>query len=139
MARSTKKTTARRPRKASAAPARRSASRAAKTTVPAAARAAAPAAAAAAAAGGISDLAGGLKSFLTAIETEVRAVTALSERIDGLVSELNVVREEQAQRLLALDALRASAEDGGLTSFLDKLIRPRSPRVPEVVPDRLEQ
>ena len=139
MARSTKKTTARRPRKASAAPARRTASRAAKKTVPAAARAAAPAAAAAAAAGGISDLAGGLKSFLTAIETEVRAVTALSERIDGLVSELNVVREEQAQRLLALDALRASAEDGGLTSFLDKLIRPRSPRVPEVVPDRLEQ
>jgi len=139
MARSTKKTTARRPRKASAAPARRASSRAAKTTVPAAARAAAPAAAAAAAAGGISDLAGGLKSFLTAIETEVRAVTALSERIDGLVSELNVVREEQAQRLLALDALRASAEDGGLTSFLDKLIRPRSPRVPEVVPDRLEQ
>ena len=138
MARSTKKTTARRPRKSSAAPARRSASSAAKTTVPAA-RAAAPAAAAAAAAGGISDLAGGLKSFLTAIETEVRAVTALSERIDGLVSELNVVREEQAQRLLALDALRASAEDGGLTSFLDKLIRPRSPRVPEVVPDRLEQ
>jgi hypothetical protein len=138
MARSTKKTTTRRPRKASAAPARRTASRAAKKTVPAA-RAAAPAAAAAAAAGGISDLAGGLKSFLVAIETEVRAVTALSERIDGLVSELNVVREEQAQRLLALDALRASAEDGGLTSFLDKLIRPRSPRVPEVVPDRLEQ
>jgi hypothetical protein len=138
MARSTKKTTTRRPRKASAAPARRTASRAAKKTVPAA-RAAAPAAAAAAASGGISDLAGGLKSFLVAIEAEVRAVTALSERIDGLVSELNVVREEQAQRLLALDALRASAEDGGLTSFLDKLIRPRSPRVPEVVPDRLEQ
>ena len=138
MARSTKKTTARRPRKSSAAPTRRGASSAAKTTAPAP-RAAAPAAAAAAAAGGISDLAGGLKSFLTAIETEVRAVTALSERIDGLVSELNVVREEQAQRLLALDALRASAEDGGLTSFLDKLIRPRSPRVPEVVPDRLEQ
>ena len=138
MARSTKKTTARRPRKSSAAPARRGSASASKTTVPAA-RVAAPAAAAAAAAGGISDLAGGLKSFLTAIETEVRAVTALSERIDGLVSELNVVREEQAQRLLALDALRASAEDGGLTSFLDKLIRPRSPRVPEVVPDRLEQ
>ena len=139
MARSTKKTTARRPRKTGAAPARRSATRAAKTTVPAARAAAPAAAAAAAAAGGISDLAGGLKTFLTEIETEVRAVTALSERIDGLVSELNVVREEQAQRLLALDALRASAEDGGLTSFLDKLIRPRSPRVPEVVPDRLEQ
>jgi hypothetical protein len=137
MARSTKKTTARRPRKSTATPARRTSTRAAKATVPAV-RASAPAAAAAAT-GGISDLAGGLKSFLTAIETEVRAVTVLSERIDGLVAELNTVREEQAQRLLALDALRASAEDGGLTSFLDKLIRPRSPRVPEVVPDRLEQ
>jgi hypothetical protein len=136
MARSTKKTTARRPRKSTAAPARRTAARATKSTVPAVG---ATAPAAAAAAGGISDLAGGLKSFLTAIETEVRAVTALSERIDGLVAELNTVREEQAQRLLALDALRASAEDGGLTSFLDKLIRPRSPRVPEVVPERLEQ
>lgn len=133
---SSKKTTTRRPRKASAAPARRTTSRATasarKTT------AAAPAAAALSVTG-ISDLAGGLRSFLTAIETEVRAVTALSERIDGLVSELNGVREEQAQRLLALDALRASAEDGGLTSFLDKLIRPRQPRVPEVVPDRLAE
>jgi len=132
---SSKKTTTRRPRKASAAPARRTTSRATasarKTT------AAAPAAAVSVT--GISDLAGGLRSFLTAIETEVRAVTALSERIDGLVSELNGVREEQAQRLLALDALRASAEDGGLTSFLDKLIRPRQPRVPEVVPDRLAE
>jgi hypothetical protein len=88
---------------------------------------------------GISDLAGGLRSFLTAIETEVRNVTELSERIDGLVAELNGVREEQAQRLIALDALRASAADGGLTSFLDKLIRPRQPRVPEVVPDRLAE
>jgi hypothetical protein len=129
--RTTKKTTAR----------RRTTSTARKRTVarraPAKKVAAAPAAAAAAAAGVAPDLAGGLKSFLTAIEGEVRAVTALSERIDGLVSELNAVREEQAQRLLALDALRASASDGGLTSFLDKLIRPRSPRVPEVVPKRL--
>lgn len=132
-----KTTTARRARKTSAAPARRTTARAASATP----RASAPAESVAATvtAGGISDLAGGLKSFLTAIETEVRAVTALSERIDGLVTELNAVREEQSQRLLALDALRASAEDGGLTSFLDKLIRPRSPRVPEVVPDRLTQ
>jgi hypothetical protein len=133
---SSKKTTTRRPRKASAAPARRTTSRATasarKTT------AAAPAAAAVSVTG-ISDLAGGLRSFLTEIEAEVRAVTGLSERIDGLVAELNTVREEQAQRLLALDALRASADDGGLTSFLDKLIRPRQPRVPEVVPDRLAQ
>jgi hypothetical protein len=90
-------------------------------------------------AAGIHDLAGGLQSFLTAIETEVRAVTGLSERIDALVTELNTVREEQSQRLLALDALRGSASDGGLTSFLDRRIRPRRPRVPEVVPDRLNQ
>ena len=93
----------------------------------------------AAATTGIHDLAGGLTSFLTAIETEVRAVTSLSERIDALVTELNAVREEQSQRLLALDALRGSASDGGLTSFLDRLIRPRRPRVPEVVPERLNQ
>jgi hypothetical protein len=131
-----KTTTARRARKTSA-PARRTASRS--TSGSAAPRASAPVESAAVPTIGIADLAGGLKSFLTAIENEVRAVTALSERIDGLVSELNGVREEQAQRLLALDALRASAEDGGLTSFLDKLIRPRQPRVPEVVPERLTQ
>jgi len=130
-----KTTTARRARKS--APARRTTTRS--TQSAATARPAAAAPAAAAAAGGIADLAGGLKSFLTEIEAEVRAVTALSERIDGLVSELNTVREEQSQRLLALDALRASAQDGGLTSFLDKLIKPRQPRVPEVVPDRLTQ
>jgi hypothetical protein len=103
------------------------------------ARAARPAATktAAPAARGVSDLAGGLQSLLGAVEGEVRAVTSLSQQIDGLVAELNAVREEQAQRLLALDALRSAAKDGGLTSFLDKLIRPRMPRVPEVVPDRL--
>jgi hypothetical protein len=96
--------------------------------------------AAATAAGGsrnVSDLAGGLKSLLGSVEGEVRAVTALSERIDRLVTELNAAREEQAQRLLALDALRGSARDGGLTSFLDKLIRPRQQRVDEVMPERL--
>ena len=136
MARTTKKTTARRPRKSSAATARRTSTR--KATAPrktAAAAAAAPAVTLS----GISDLAGGLRSFLDAIETEVRAVTGLSEDIDVLVTQLNAVREEQAQRLYALDALRGAAEDGGLTSFLDKLIRPRQPRVAEVVPDRLTQ
>jgi len=128
MARTTKKAAARRPRKAAATTrTRRSAPAAAtKETTPARSAAA-----------GVADLAGGLKSLLTEVEREVRSVTALSERIDGLVAELNTVREEQAQRLLALDALRASADDGGLTSFLDKLIRPRMPRVPEVVPERL--
>jgi hypothetical protein len=93
--------------------------------------------AAAAASGGVSDLAGGLRTLLGAVEGEVRAVSSLSERIDELVADLNDVREEQAQRLLALDALRGSAKDGGLSSFLDKLIKPRPTRVPEVVPERL--
>jgi hypothetical protein len=115
-----RKTAARSPRTMTSAPPRRP-----------------PAAAPAAATTGISDLAGGLKALLGAVEGEVRAVTSLSERIDGLVSELNAVRGEQAQRLLALDALRGSASDGGLTSFLDKLIKPRHARVPEVVPERL--
>jgi hypothetical protein len=92
---------------------------------------------AAASAGSVADLAGGLRSLLGSVEGEVRAVTKLSERIDGLVAELNAVREEQAQRLLALDALRSSAKDGGLTSFLDKLIRPRQQRVAETMPERL--
>lgn len=131
---STKKTAARRPRKAaaSAASARRGRTRAAvppvASTETRAARGSAPA---------VADLAGGLRALLSEVEREVRSVTALTERIDALVAELNTVREEQAQRLLALDALRASAEDGGLTSFLEKLIRPRMPRVPEVVPERL--
>ena len=132
---STKKTAARRPRKSSAATARRRTVTKTAAAVPAANGATRPTTATA----GVHDLAGGLQSFLTAIETEVRAVTGLTERIDGLVAELNTVREEQAQRLLALDALRSAANDGGLTSFLDKLIRPRMPRVPEVVPERLSE
>jgi hypothetical protein len=94
---------------------------------------------AAASGGSVADLAGGLKTLLGSVESEVRAVTALSERIDKLVTELNAAREEQAQRLLALDALRGSARDGGLTSFLDKLIRPRQQRVAEVMPERLSR
>jgi hypothetical protein len=86
---------------------------------------------------GVSDLAGGLESLLDAVKGEVLAVTALSTQIDDLVVELNALRDESAQRLLALDALRGAASDGGLTSFLDKLIRPRMPKVPEVIPDRL--
>jgi hypothetical protein len=91
------------------------------------------------AAPGVADLAGGLKSLLGAVEGEVRAVSSLSERIDDLVAKLNKAREEQAQRLLALDALKSSAADGGLSTFLDKLIRPRTPRVPEVIPPRLKR
>jgi hypothetical protein len=128
MARTTKKTTAR--RRTTTTARKRAAARPA-------GRPRAAAATASAAASVAPDLAGGLKSFLSVIEGEVRAVTALSERIDVLVAELNAVREEQAQRLIAMDTLRATASDGGLTSFLDKLIRPRSPRVPEVMPERL--
>jgi hypothetical protein len=88
---------------------------------------------------GSTDLAGGLRSLLGSVETEVRAVTALSERIDGLVTQLNGVRDEQAKRLLVLDALRTSVEDTNLGTFLDKAIRPRRARVTEVVPKRLTQ
>jgi hypothetical protein len=93
-----------------------------------AAPSAAPAPAPAPPAAGSVDLAGGLRQLLTAIETEVRAVSTLSEQIDALVGELNGVRDEQAKRLLVLDA-----------SFLDKAIRPRRQRVAEVVPERLSQ
>ena len=139
MARTTgKKTTARRPRKTtrSRSTARKTTAR--KATVPAVSTetVAAPAVAAA---NGVADLAGGLRTFLDAIETEVRAASRLSEQIDGLVAELNAAREEQAARLIALDTLQAAAEDGGLTSFLDKLIRPRKYRVTEVIPERLER
>ncbi|MCW2573288.1 MAG: hypothetical protein JWO88_3346 [Frankiales bacterium] len=88
---------------------------------------------------GSTDLAGGLRALLGSVETEVRAVTALSERIDGLVTQLNGVRDEQAKRLLVLDALRTSVEDTNLGTFLDKAIRPRRARVTEVVPKRLTQ
>jgi hypothetical protein len=104
-----------------------------------AAPSAAPAPAPAPPAAGSVDLAGGLRQLLTAIETEVRAVSTLSEQIDALVGELNGVRDEQAKRLLVLDALRTSVDDAGLTSFLDKAIRPRRQRVAEVVPERLSQ
>ncbi|HVX68330.1 MAG TPA: hypothetical protein VHA79_01410 [Mycobacteriales bacterium] len=112
MARTAKKTASRRP--------------AAKKT------AARPAAARPAVGAQVMDLAGGLKALLGAVEGEVKAVTALSGQIDELVTKLNAAREEQAERLKALDALKGAASDGGLSSFLDKLIRPRMPRVPEV-------
>jgi hypothetical protein len=80
-----------------------------------------------------------MRAMLVAIEDEVRAVSALSEKIDDLVGQLNVRRDEQAARLLALDALRGSVDDAGLSSFLDKAIRPRKTRVPEVIPDRLAE
>lgn len=108
--------------------------RTAKKTTAARRPAARPAAArpAAASSSGVTDLAGGLRSLLGAVEGEVKAVTALSGRIDDLVTQLNAAREEQAQRLASLNALKGAASDGGLSAFLDKLIRPRMPRVPEV-------
>jgi hypothetical protein len=108
--------------------------RTAKKTAAARRPAARPAAArpAATAGTGVTDLAGGLRSLLGAVEGEVKAVTALSGKIDDLVTQLNKAREEQAARLAALSALKSSAQDGGLSAFLDKLIRPRMPRVPEV-------
>lgn len=86
---------------------------------------------------GTSDLAGGLRSYLGAIDAEVRAVSSLSERIDALVSELNDLRDQQAKRLIVLDELRASVSDASLGAFLDQAIKPRKTRVREVVPERL--
>jgi hypothetical protein len=124
---------ARRPRKkTTAAPRRSPAARSRAATTSAAPSASAPAA-------GSIDLAGGLRQLLDAIETEVRAVSGLSERIDDLVNELNDRRDEQAKRLIVLDALRGSVDDAGLGSFLDKAIRPRRTRVAEVVPDRVAE
>lgn len=135
MARAAKKTATRRTTRKSTA-ARRST-----TTTPAANSTAAPASTASsgAPAPGAIDLAGGLRQLLSAVETEVREVSALSERIDKLVTELNARRDDQTKRLLVLDALRASVDDPGLGGFLDKAIRPRKPRVVEVIPKRLTQ
>src|SRR3954469_4051868 len=88
---------------------------------------------------GANDLAGSLRMMLGSMDSEIRAVSALSEKIDGLVRQLNEAREEQAKRLLVLDALRTSVEDANLGAFLDKAIRPRKTRVEEVVPKRLTQ
>jgi hypothetical protein len=101
--------------------------------------AAAPRAATTAPPAGSTDLAGGLRALLSSVETEVRAVGALSERIDALVSQLNDVRSEQAKRLIVLDTLRTSVQDTNLGTFLDKAIRPRRTRIDEVVPARLKQ
>ena len=132
MARAAKKSTARRSTR-KAAPARSTARR----TAPA--RPAASSTTASAPPAGSVDLAGGLRQLLSAVESEVREVSALSERIDKLVTDLNSRRDEQTKRLLALDALRASVDDPSLGAFLDKAIRPRKPRVTEVVPKRLTQ
>lgn len=131
-----KKSTARRARKTTSARSRSTAARTA--AVPAAAPAAAATRSSASAPPpGAIDLAGGLRSLLSAVETEVREVSALSERIDNLVAELNARREDQNKRLLVLDALRGSVDDASLGAFLDKAIKPRKPRVAEVVPKRL--
>jgi hypothetical protein len=124
------------------APAKKAARKSTARRAPArpAAAAATPAAASVSAPpAGSTDLAGGLRSLLGAVETEVRAVTALSERIDGLVTQLNAARDEQAKRLITLDALRGAVDDTNLGTFLDKAIRPRRARVEEVFPKRLNQ
>jgi len=133
VARAAKKTATRRTAKKAAAR---------RTARPAAARPAAAASSSSsssAPAPGSIDLAGGLRSLLSAVEAEVREVSALSERIDKLVTELNAKRDDQTKRLLVLDALRGSVDDPGLGGFLDKAIRPRKPRVVEVIPKRLTQ
>jgi hypothetical protein len=88
---------------------------------------------------GALDLAASLRNVLSSMETEIRAVSNLSEQIDELVRQLNDARDEQAKRLLVLDTLRTSVQDANLGAFLDKAIRPRKTRVPEVVPERLAE
>src|SRR3954454_13103703 len=103
-----RKSTARKaPRKSTArkAPARKSTARKA---APRAVASAPVTAAPKAPAPGAADLAGGLRSYLQSVEAEVRAVSALSEQIDALVIDLNDLRDQQAKRLLVLDALRSS-------------------------------
>ena len=131
MARATKKTATRRTTK-KAAPRRKTAAAARPAASSGGGSSSAPAP-------GSIDLAGGLRSLLGAVENEVREVSALSERIDKLVTELNAKRDDQTKRLLALDALRGSVDDASLGAFLDKAIRPRKPRVAEVIPKRLTQ
>lgn len=116
-----------RARKRSAKPVRRA-------PVPSAAK---PAVEQKASAAGKTDLAGGLRTYLGAVETEVRAVSALSERIDVHVAQLNDLRDQQAKRLLVLDELRSSVADQSLRTFLDQLIKPRKTRVREVIPKRV--
>src|SRR3954447_18688281 len=128
-----RKSTARR------SPAKRTARKTAARRPAAAASTTASSAAVNAPPAGSTDLAGGLRSLLGAVETEVRAVSALSERIDGLVTALNAVRDEQAKRRGVLDTLRTSVQDTNLGTFLDKAIRPRRARVEEVIPKRLTQ
>lgn len=127
-----RKATTRKPAKAAAKPVR------ARKAAPVRRTAAASAAASVnAPAAGSTDLAGGLRSYLGSIDTEVRAVSSLSEKIDGLVTELNDLRNQQAKRLIVLDTLRSSVSDKTLGSFLDQAIKPRKTRVSEVIPERL--
>ena len=133
-----RKTTARKTTPRKAAPRKTTARRGApRKAAPRAATASTGAASSAPA--GSNDLAGTLRMMLGSMDSEIRAVSALSEKIDGLVRQLNDAREEQAKRLLVLDALRTSVEDANLGAFLDKAIRPRKTRVEEVVPKRLTQ
>lgn len=135
------KTTSRKPAKAAAKPARaRKAAAAPARRAPAKARVAPvakPQTEATAPPPGTIDLAGGLRAYLGSVDVEVRAVSALSERIDALVIELNDLRAQQSKRLVVLDELRASVTDQSLGSFLDQAIKPRKTRAPEVVPERL--
>ena len=83
------------------------------------------------------DLADMLRRYLAEVDAEVLAVTHLSERIDGLVGELNAAREEQSVRLTVLDELQAAVDDPALAAFLTQAIKPRKPRLAEVIPERL--
>lgn len=76
-------------------------------------------------------LAGGLSSLLTQVDEQVSRVSALSERIDDLVTDLNAARAEQAARWTALAQLREVAYDAGLGEVLDPRLAAQLPSVDE--------
>lgn len=74
-------------------------------------------------------LSSGLARLLRGVDEQVGAVTALSTRIDDLVTELNASRAEQAARWAALAQLREVAYDAGLGEVLDPRLAASLPSV----------
>ena len=78
-----------------------------------------------------------LRGLVWGIESEVAQITTLCRRIDERVRAVNALRAEAAQRLLALDALVAAADDPDLRAWLETATAAELPRVTERFPDRL--
>ena len=78
-----------------------------------------------------------LRGLVWGIEAEVAKITTLCRRIDEHVRALNAARAEAAERLLALDALVAAADDPDLRAWLETASAVELPQVTELFPDRL--